>query len=506
MPLPPVLTGRFATEPKWVDLRAYRDGADPRDARFIEAGADFAAAIHGMPKEDLLSQEVRQQRRALTAGLERGGVAALPRGPRRLAGESRDRQRARAAQHRRAATATGAGTARPRRAHARGRDGRRRTRSLSISRANSAIAPACRATWCAGFSTARMRLQRQLAESGETAPELRAGEALALGDLMDVFLALGDTKAALEAGERLRAIMEALVASDPGNTRWQRDLAAAYERMGGMLLAAGRREEALAEYNRSFAITSQTRRLRSRQYRVAARSVARTCPARRRAGRRRASAKMRWRNIARASRSYRNLPPSIPATPIGSAGWPSATARSAICCWRRGGTRRRWRNIAGATSSANSLPPPIPATRSGSATCRSTTAGSAIYCRAAGRHEERWRNIAEGPRHPTRNSPPAIPRNTQWQRDLWDSATNKIGDVLLKKGGPWDEALAEYPHESCHCREARSRRSRQYRVAARPLDQPQQDRRPCWRKQGRARRRWRNIRLGPRYHRETRRH
>ena len=65
MPLPPVLKGRFASEPKWVDLRAYRDGADPRDSRFIEAGSDFAAAFHGLPKEDLLSQEVRQQRRAL---------------------------------------------------------------------------------------------------------------------------------------------------------------------------------------------------------------------------------------------------------------------------------------------------------------------------------------------------------------------------------------------------------------------------------------------------------
>ena len=74
MPLPPVLTGRFATEPKWVDLRAYRDGADPRDARFIEAGADFAAAIHGLPKEDLLSQEVRQQRRALTLAWSAAGT------------------------------------------------------------------------------------------------------------------------------------------------------------------------------------------------------------------------------------------------------------------------------------------------------------------------------------------------------------------------------------------------------------------------------------------------
>src|SRR5258708_9140626 len=66
MPLPPVLTGRFASEPKWVDLRAYRDGADKRDTKFTELAADFAAAIRGMPKEDLLSQEVKQQRRALT--------------------------------------------------------------------------------------------------------------------------------------------------------------------------------------------------------------------------------------------------------------------------------------------------------------------------------------------------------------------------------------------------------------------------------------------------------
>ena len=75
LPLPSVLTGRFAAEPKWVDLRPYRDGANPREARFIEAGADFAAAIHGLPKEDLLSQEVRQQRHALR--LASGAVATL---------------------------------------------------------------------------------------------------------------------------------------------------------------------------------------------------------------------------------------------------------------------------------------------------------------------------------------------------------------------------------------------------------------------------------------------
>src|SRR5262245_41679952 len=65
LPLPPALAGRFTAEPKWIDLTAYRAGTDARDDKFIELAADFAAAIRGMPKEDLLSQELRQQRRAL---------------------------------------------------------------------------------------------------------------------------------------------------------------------------------------------------------------------------------------------------------------------------------------------------------------------------------------------------------------------------------------------------------------------------------------------------------
>src|SRR5262249_45983019 len=64
--LPPVLAGRFPTEPKWVDLRSYRDYANPSDAKLIELAADFAATVQGIPKDDLLSQEVRHQRRALT--------------------------------------------------------------------------------------------------------------------------------------------------------------------------------------------------------------------------------------------------------------------------------------------------------------------------------------------------------------------------------------------------------------------------------------------------------
>ena len=73
MPLPPALLRRLDDEPRWIDLRAYRGAS--ADARFKELAADFAAAIHGIPKEDLLSQEVRQQRRALS--LAWSAIAAL---------------------------------------------------------------------------------------------------------------------------------------------------------------------------------------------------------------------------------------------------------------------------------------------------------------------------------------------------------------------------------------------------------------------------------------------
>jgi len=65
-PLPTILKGRFADEPRWIDLRPYRDANAPKDREFMGLAADFAAAIRGIPKEDLLSEEVRQQRRART--------------------------------------------------------------------------------------------------------------------------------------------------------------------------------------------------------------------------------------------------------------------------------------------------------------------------------------------------------------------------------------------------------------------------------------------------------
>jgi len=62
-PLPSNLKGRFKSEPKWVDLRVFRDPAQSPD-KLLSAAADLAAPISNIPKEDLLSEELIQQRRA----------------------------------------------------------------------------------------------------------------------------------------------------------------------------------------------------------------------------------------------------------------------------------------------------------------------------------------------------------------------------------------------------------------------------------------------------------
>jgi len=64
---PPALSGAFAEEPRWVDLRWARseEHLDLNDPRFSDAIADLASAIRGVPKDDLSSEEVRQHRRTV---------------------------------------------------------------------------------------------------------------------------------------------------------------------------------------------------------------------------------------------------------------------------------------------------------------------------------------------------------------------------------------------------------------------------------------------------------
>src|SRR5262249_27709656 len=158
--------------------------------------------------EDLLSQEVRQQRRALR--LAWGAAASLliltgvAGWQAKVAIEQRDRAE--------------------------------RTLAAATKTANSLVFElAHEVRGRVGMPADLVRrileraqgLQRQLTEAGETTLELRHSEAAALIDLVDIFLALGDTKAALAAAERARSVLANLVVSESNNALLQRNLSVA---------------------------------------------------------------------------------------------------------------------------------------------------------------------------------------------------------------------------------------------------------------------------------------
>ncbi|KQQ78986.1 toll/interleukin-1 receptor domain-containing protein [Aureimonas sp. Leaf324] len=65
-PLPEELRGVFANEPRWVDLRAFRSAAADtlhRDDNFLGLIADLSAAIQGRAKDEILSDEIKAERR-----------------------------------------------------------------------------------------------------------------------------------------------------------------------------------------------------------------------------------------------------------------------------------------------------------------------------------------------------------------------------------------------------------------------------------------------------------
>jgi len=75
--LPPTALDWPGTEPLWVDLRWAREArhVSLRDPRFREVVADLAAPVRGLPKDELIGEDIRQHRRTLR--LARGAVATL---------------------------------------------------------------------------------------------------------------------------------------------------------------------------------------------------------------------------------------------------------------------------------------------------------------------------------------------------------------------------------------------------------------------------------------------
>ena len=244
-PLPKVLKSRFVGEPKWVDLRAYREGGDSRDAKFIDLSADFASAIRGLPKEDLMSEEVRQQRRArrlavgaaaslLVLTIAALGAAGLAAWQWRVAGLQRDR-----AEH---------------------------TLSLATNTANDLIFELAQkfkglsgvpAPVVKDLLDRARKLQDQLLSAGEGNSLLRRSQGAALLATARIFLELGETQNALASAEQAQSIFKNLVLAEPEVLQWQRDYASSIRIVGDVMLEKGNLASADSHYRESVTLVER---------------------------------------------------------------------------------------------------------------------------------------------------------------------------------------------------------------------------------------------------------
>jgi tetratricopeptide (TPR) repeat protein len=236
-PLPGVLRGKFASEPRWVDLGAYRDGANPRDARFMDLGADFAAAVHGTPKEDLLSQEVRQQRRALTLAWSAAGTLFV------LGGLAVWQWQVASVERQRAVDALGAA--------------RKTAETLVFDIARELRnRPGMPVDLVNDILERVQTLQRQLGSAGSTVELLRL-EAVSLTELSDSYQRQGNSAAALQAAQRAVAILETIAKQHPDQRLLERSLAVALNQLGDVERGLEPWPVVLALYTRALAIVER---------------------------------------------------------------------------------------------------------------------------------------------------------------------------------------------------------------------------------------------------------
>lgn len=239
-PLPPALKGRFGSEPRWIDLRLYREGASLSDARFTELGADFAAALHGVPKEDLLSQEVRQQRRALRLAVSAASsLAILLAVASWLWTVAEHQKREISAQRDRAEHALGSAT----------------DAVLDIAQLFRHVA-ATPAT-VVQIVTKIRGLQAALSADTDAGPEKRFREATVLDEIAETFLTLGDEEDGTATASEARALFQELSAAAPDNLDYQHALEVADRQLGKAQFVSSDLTNALDTYNQALGISEK---------------------------------------------------------------------------------------------------------------------------------------------------------------------------------------------------------------------------------------------------------
>ena len=215
-------------------MREYRTVAPARKGKFLDLAADLAATIHGMPR-DLLSQEVRQQRRALTLAWSAAASLLVLAGAAAWQWQVAQTQRAKAENALTAATGTA----------------NRLVFDMAVDLRNLPGMPVNTVINILGRLEA---MQSELAQAGNTTPELRRLEAAALGELATTLRDQGAFGHAQTAAERAVAIMADLVKLDPANTQYRRELAIDLNKLGDARFRSHDIAAALDLHNQALAI------------------------------------------------------------------------------------------------------------------------------------------------------------------------------------------------------------------------------------------------------------
>jgi tetratricopeptide (TPR) repeat protein len=102
-----------------------------------------------------------------------------------------------------------------------------------------------------------LRLEEQITSFGRVTPDLLEGEGRALLESSLTRRTIGDLAGALDAADRARQTFEKLLTVKPGDPNTRLNLAVSHEMAGDMLLAQGKRDDALAAYRASLATAQE---------------------------------------------------------------------------------------------------------------------------------------------------------------------------------------------------------------------------------------------------------
>ncbi|BAT58722.1 hypothetical protein GJW-30_1_01249 [Variibacter gotjawalensis] len=245
-PLPEILKGRFKNEPKWIDFRAWRDMPVASDPRFVDAAANLASAVHDLPKDDLLGQEVQAQKRALRLASSAAVVVALLAAGAGWQWYEASRQRAEAQMQ---------------------RDHAERNLALARKAADDLVfnlvqkvrsVEGIRADVLRRVLEVAQSVMDDLARGAPNDLEVLKNRAAMLTEFVTTYLALGDVQQAQKSAEEGVALLRRIVAARPAETLALGNLAVGLEKLGDVRSAAGNHEGARAAYDEGVTLVRRT--------------------------------------------------------------------------------------------------------------------------------------------------------------------------------------------------------------------------------------------------------